>query len=118
MPLIVPKILILPAVLVSPELAADRGVDKLCKAARGRRVGGKTEEDIAMLARGQPFAPSSAVAELGNRADAAVEWDALLARRLKRDALALFAAELDIRQCQVMPFKELGDFGGGRERLV
>src|SRR5438132_14389307 len=78
----------------------------------------KAEEYVSDLAGLVLLAPDPAVAEIRNSAYAVVEWNALLAPGLILALLARRFANFDVSQRQVVAVEQLGDFGGGGQRLV
>ena len=118
MPLLVPEPPIFRCGLVAAELGANGSVDQFGQVVRDFDIRAKTEEYVSGLTGLVFLAPDPAVAEIRNRAYAVIERNSLLAVGLHTRALARCFANFDVGQWQVVAIEQLGDFGGGGQRLV
>ena len=118
MPLLVPEPPIVDRGLEAAELGAHGAVDQFGQIMRDLDIRAKTEEHIAALAGRVLLAPDPAIAEIRDRADAVVERNSLLAMGLVVPPFARRLAHLDVGQRQVVAIEQLGDLGGGGQRLV
>src|SRR4051812_942709 len=118
MPLLVPEPAVVDRGLEAAKFCAHGAVDQLSQIMRDLDIRAETEEHIAVLAGRALLAPDPTIAEMGDRADAVVQRNALLAKSLVDPPLARRRAQFDVGERQIMSIQQLGDLGGRRQRLV